>query len=191
MQICWDKRLTHSPAFLLYLALVLLTVPLRWLAGALAALAVHEGSHCLALKICGGSGHRLLITALGIQIEAGPMETWKYLLCILAGPLGGAVPVLWADVFPEMAVCALCYTLYNLLPFPGLDGANALDCICKMLFSPEIGQKICRIVCIIFQTVLITSGILGLFLGFGIFPLLLALSAVLRSLHWKNSLQIS
>lgn len=121
--------------------LMLLLLPLRWSFAMAAASAVHEAFHIAAVRLCGYRIGRMDIHFGGAVIKTPPMEKGRELLCVLAGPFGGLLTVPLYRIFPEMAVCALLQTLYNLLPFPNLDGGRALRCILVTVFRKNTLQR--------------------------------------------------
>ena len=116
--------------FWLVLGLMGLLFPLRILAGILMAAAVHELGHILALRLCGTKIRCIRLRIGGATILAAPLPPGWELLCILAGPGFGALTILAWKAFPELAVAGLLQTVFNLLPFPNLDGGRALRNIC-------------------------------------------------------------
>ena len=120
---------------------MLLLLPLRWCFAMAAASAVHELFHITAVRLCAGRINRMCIRFGGAVIEADIMKQGRELLCILAGPLGSLCLVLLCRFLPEIAVCALLQSAYNLLPLPYLDGGRALRCILEMVFHKNTLQR--------------------------------------------------
>ena len=119
--------------FWLVLGLMALLFPIRLVTGILLAALIHEGGHILALWLFGGRIRRISLRMGGATIEAAPMEAGRELCCILAGPAAGALTALAWKAFPELAAAGLIQTVFNLLPFPNLDGGRALRNICCKL----------------------------------------------------------
>lgn len=159
----------------LWLALLLLVLPLPWIVAAIVAAAFHEGCHILAIRLCGGSIHDLKIGQRGASMSVAILTPWQELVCALAGPLGSFLLILTADIFPRLAVCALFHGVYNLLPIYPMDGGRALHCILTMLLGQRragtVGVWITRILCLM----LLIAGIYAfVVLQIGILPLVMA-----------------
>lgn len=154
-------------------ALLCLVLPLKWFLAALLAAAVHELFHLLALYACGGRMLGLSIGSRGASIQTGQLSRGRELLCALAGPVGGLMPLLFASRFPRLALCALVYSLYNLIPVCPLDGGRALSCAAYLLLSPKSADRVLLWVkCLCYGT-LLSFGIYACFaLGLGLLPLL-------------------
>lgn len=123
----------------LLLALWVLALPLKWVAGALAAAAVHELGHLAALWMWNVPVHEMELDLWGAVIRTGPMEDQEELCCALAGPLAGALVCLFWRWVPEVAVCAGVQSLFNLIPLYPLDGGRALLALRNICCKP--GEK--------------------------------------------------
>ena len=118
----------------LFWALLLLTLPLNWLAAAVAAAAWHEGCHFLAVWLLGGRAGSFRVGLSGAVLDVAGLTPWAECLAALAGPLGGLMLTgLWRQ-FPRLALCAAAQSAFNLLPVYPLDGGRALRCCLDMLF---------------------------------------------------------
>lgn len=183
-------RITVSPGFYFFLALLILLIPLRWLFAAIISVAVHELCHIGAVRCFGYRVQAIYIGIGGARIEAPTMSLWQELLCALAGPLGGAVLLLLARWFPVLALCSGFHTMYNLLPVYPQDGGRALRCGARMLLPEKWASLLCAV---IEYTCLAGIGVLGFYgtfiLKVGIFPLLFAILFLWRSIKMKNTLQ--
>ena len=107
-------------------AFLLLAVPLKFLIGWLGAVICHEMGHITAQYILGGRPGMLCIGPTGAVIEGEDLGFCKNILCVMAGPVIGAFPVLFMRSFPEFAVCAFLLTAYNLIPLYPLDGGRVI-----------------------------------------------------------------
>ena len=136
-----NNWLTASGSLLLALSLLLL--PLRWVLAWLLAVAVHEGCHMLAVWLCGGSLESLRLNGWGASMVANDLTAPQELLCVLAGPIGGAVVLLpLMRYLPATAVCGLLQSAYNLLPFIDLDGGRALRIVLEFLLPKEKVERV-------------------------------------------------
>ncbi len=109
----------------------------------LAAAAIHEAGHLLALKVCGGRLLRLRIGVLGAVMEvAGSMGYGRELLTVLAGPganLAAAI-VLGALGFTEAAGANAVLCAFNLLPIPPLDGGRSVWLLLSWAAGPGAAE---------------------------------------------------
>ena len=181
-----DVSIDLKPQDYVLLALISMVVPLDWLLASGAAAAMHEASHLLAVVICGGSVHSLRIGTHGAVMESSPMDAWKELISILAGPAGSFVVLLCSEYFPKTAVCALLQGIYNLLPVYPLDGGRAVRCVTSILFREGTGNRIAVI--LEWMTVIFVCGvgvIYTMILKLGYIPLVMAAFFMLKHLPGK------
>ena len=134
-------------------ALLLLTLPMKWVFSAVLAATLHELCHLIVLFLCGGKIHGICIGIRGCEITADTMDQWGQFLSILAGPAGSLSLLLFSSIFPRLAVCGLFHGLYNLIPVLPLDGGRILQWI-LFWFCPEradwILSQVRNLVCIAF-----------------------------------------
>lgn len=126
-------RIETDGGFWLVLGLMVLLLPLRFLAGVILAAAVHEAGHLLAIRWTGSRVLRLELHSGGARIVTDPMEPGQEILCALAGPAAGALTTLAWGCFPELALAGAVQTVFNLLPLGELDGGRALDAFMLIL----------------------------------------------------------
>lgn len=160
-------------AILLFAALLLL-LPLQWVFAMIAAAAVHEISHVIAVLITGGKIYKMHIGGRGVIMEIKNMTAIREIICALAGPIGSFLLVAVAPRFPRTAICGLFHGLYNLLPLFPMDGGRVLKCAFYSLFSPPLARKLYVWV----QRVIIIAMGLGcilLSLKIGMLPILFAI----------------
>jgi len=147
----------------IYMVLLLLLIPLKWLLAWVTAAGFHELCHWLAVKLCGGEIYSITIGLGGAKMECSPMTDRKTLFAILSGPLGGLLPILFARWIPRTALCSWLLTMYNLLPLLPLDGGRALSLLLGS--KAVLAQKL-------FLLVLSIAAIyVSVVLGFGLLPL--------------------
>lgn len=114
-------------------ALAILILPLNWvLAGTIAA-GFHELCHCLMVRAMGGRVWEFRIGIGGAVMETSPMSTGRELLCVLAGPLGGILLMVFYRWIPRVAICAGLQSAFNMLPIYPLDGGRAFGCLVELL----------------------------------------------------------
>ena len=168
------NRLSISGSSLIFLALLLLVLPFRWILAALLAAALHELGHYIAIRLCGGQVRDLTILQSGAALQTGEMSREKELFCTIAGPLCGSLLIPLVRFAPRLAICASIQTLYNLLPIYPLDGGRALRCVTAMWLSPNIAKKLCAWAENIFLAGIAVIGLYATFgIHLGILPLLL------------------
>lgn len=124
-------------------AVLLLTLPLKWLLAAVLAAAFHEFCHFLAIRLLGGQVYGIKLSIGGAAMETGVMSPGREMLCALAGPTGSLLLVCLFRWLPRTALCAFFHAAYNLLPIYPLDGGRALECIARLL-AGKWAERICR-----------------------------------------------
>lgn len=102
----------------------------------LAACALHELGHYVAIRLLGGRVSRLRITCVGAEMALSarsPLGPARELTAALAGP---AVDLLCAGLCAGLGERWYCFAgihlalgLFNLLPVGPLDGGRALGCL--------------------------------------------------------------
>ena len=135
--------------FYLLLASMILLLPLKWVMAFYAAAAVHEIFHGITMAALGGRIFELRLKACGVYMVGECEGMWNQILCSLAGSLGGLSCLFLAKCFPEVALCALVQSLYNLLPLWPLDGGRILRLVLQEI-CPHLAQRAEECVRIVF-----------------------------------------
>ena len=185
---CWSMGtpVEISGSACILLALLILVLPADWLLAAFLAAAIHEMCHWLAVRTLGGEIYHFRMGSTGAVMQSSPMEAWKQLLCILAGPIGSLSIVLFSEYLPKTALCGLVQGLFNFLPVEPLDGGRAVSCIAGILFDAATADNICRGITCMVLTVLLGFGLWGYFgLGLGYAPVIIALLLISAALREK------
>ena len=131
----WNMRhkiRVEASAWIL-LSLLLVSVPLNWVLGAVTAAAVHELCHIAMLRILNISVDQIRIGARGAVMDTAPMEPKQELLCALSGPAGSLLLSLFLIRAPRIALCGLVQGIFNLLPLFPMDGGRVLRCLISLL----------------------------------------------------------
>ncbi len=174
-------QFAFSGYFCVILALMLLVLPVRWILAAMLAAVFHEFCHWLAVRLCGGKLQTFYLGHGGAVMKCSAMSRRKGLFCILAGPLGGLLLLIFARWLPRTAICAAFHSVYNLLPIYPLDGGRAVRCLADLIF-PVYAEGICKIISIGTLVILSFFAVYGsLWLKLGFTPLFLAAMLVFRS----------
>ena len=151
MSLRRERRFQVSGGFWLVTAWFGLVNGWRLLGTILAAAAIHELGHFLALRCLGASCGRLRLGVLGAVLEAdrGRLSYGGELLCVLAGPganllcallLAAAGQGRWdVGTGANLVLCA-----FNLLPLRPLDGGRALHLAVSWLAGPAAGESAAR-----------------------------------------------
>lgn len=180
------NRATFDAVLPVYLALALLVLPVHWVGAVILAAAVHEGSHYIAVRLCGGKIGKFGVGTVGAKLEAFRLSTGEELICALAGPVGGFALMLVSRWLPRTALCAVLQSLYNLLPVYPLDGGRALRCITQLLFPGIIGERLSGILERMCLVGIVLAGLYGSFvLRLGLIPLLFAAFLLYRVIGGK------
>ena len=145
-------KLRVDPWLYYIAALLVLTLPLRWLLAALTAGAFHELCHLAAVRGLGGQVLKVRLKPGGAAIAAVLPEQGRELLAGLAGPVGSLLLRGVHRWFPRLALCGLVQGLFNLLPVRPLDGGRALELGTRLLcpawteriqFAAELSVFLC------------------------------------------------
>lgn len=129
-----------EPGVYLYLAALLLILPLPWLAAAVLAAGFHEGCHLVAICLLEGHVTGIRIGIGGAEIHCDLPGKGRELVAALAGPVGSLTLLLLARLYPKLGICGAVQGLFNLLPVYPLDGGRALRCIAALL-CPKQGER--------------------------------------------------
>jgi len=165
-------------------ALSLILIPLPWLAAWLGAALFHEVAHCVSLFLCGRQIRGIVIGLNGAKIQTGNLTETETLLCAMAGPLGGLLLVLLADIYPRLAICAFAQSAFNLLPVYPLDGGRVLLGATRIIFPERTARYVCTLVKAASLAGVLSLGFLGTFgWNLGMMPLLFSVLLILKM--WK------
>lgn len=170
----------------LYLAFLLLLIPLRLFAAVIISAAIHECFHIATIRILGKEIHAVQIGPRGAVIHMQFMNDKEELICALSGPLSGFLLMLLFRWTPVIALTGFIHSLYNLLPIYPTDGGRILKCAAQLLFPRIVADKIqywAEIVTLSAITSACTYA--TMFLHLGIVPVILAAVFLLKSAKRK------
>ena len=148
----------------IYLALLLLLVPIHWLVAWLVSVIFHEICHYLIIRLFGGRVDKLTIGLGGAEMECRTLSKYQSVMAILAGPVGGLLLTLTGRWFPQIALCSGILSVYNILPLSFLDGGRVL----LIILGERIGRLV-EAVCLCVLTM--TALYLSFATDFGILPI--------------------
>lgn len=172
--------------FCILLSLSMFVIPLQWLIGWLIAAAIHETFHILAIGLFRIKILSITLRASGAVIESESMTPFCECICALAGPVGGLAALLLLRVSPEIALCAMLQSLYNLLPVYPLDGGRALKNLIACIWGEQISSRLSKTITgIIVVFLSCIGGYISLFYS----PVALMPTVLLVIVFCKNSLQ--
>lgn len=169
-----------SPMACVYLSIILLVIPVRWVLAWLAAAAVHEFFHCIALRLCKKEIESIDIGIYGAKIRTSDLTPGQIVFCAFAGPLGGILLLLF-HVFPRVALCAFVQTLFNLIPILPLDGGQALYGLLQLVLPERRIECTYKVIeALIFAALTTISIMATVSWKLGILPLLLTAALAIR-----------
>jgi len=160
-------KIVIKPNTYLYLAILLLLIPLPWLISWLIAVFFHEFCHWLGVKLGGGSVLQLTVGLSGANMESTAMSERQRLLAVLSGPAGGLLLLLLARWFPKIAICSWLLSMYNLLPVLPLDGGRALQILLRR------DRVFCTVERVLLFCLTLLAVYSAFFLKFGILPIMI------------------
>lgn len=179
-------QFSFSRIIYLYIALLLLIIPIRLVFAAAISAAVHELFHVAAIRLMKLPIYSIHIGIHGARIETQPMTDKQELLCAISGPLGGLLLLLLFRWMPVVALTGAVQSLYNLLPLYPTDGGRTLHCCAKLLLPDKFACRIVYIAEIITLSVILACGVYGsVWLRLGIIPVVFAVTLLLRSVKRK------
>lgn len=173
------KRLFHSihPATYLALAVLILTVPISWVAAWLLAGAIHELGHYLTIVLLGKRVYGIRINWNSMVLETEDLGSVQW-LCALAGPFFGMMLIPFYRWFPRLAVCALIQSGINLLPVFPTDGGRLVFGVLSLWLPDATARRITSILSAV-TLILLTVVALYVFVCFSVNLFSLSLLAVI------------
>lgn len=171
--------------FYVWMAFLLLMVPIEWMIAWVLAAVFHELCHYAAIRMCGFHVLQLRIQASGAIMETD-IQGIKACISSLAGPLGGLLLTLFGRQMPRLAVCAMLQSLYNLMPVYPLDGGRAIREMLQTLVGSSRAQRISKGIGGVFLCILLVCAVhLWFRLAVGCIPFLLVLFLAFKTSYIK------
>ena len=169
------NRLLIKPNTYVYLTLLFLIIPARWVFSWMIAIVFHEMCHILAVRACNGSIYNIQVGVGGAEIQCELLSKSCELFALLCGPIGGLILVCLGKWCPRIALCSFLLSVYNLLPLLPLDGGRVIRILLKSDKIFNILQNIILIFIMLF------ASYMTFFLHLGAFPLLVVLGIYIRN----------
>lgn len=183
-----DRQLEFrvSGGAFVFLAALVLVLPLQWVGAVILAAMVHETCHGAVVCLVGGRIQCICVGGRGIVMKTQPLSGIREVVCALAGPIGSFSLLLLVKWLPRTAICGLVHGLYNMLPLLPMDGGRVLHGALFGLLSPPLAEKIFRWTqrIVYFMIALLCFILLS---RAGIFAILLGI-LLLRNLRRENTL---
>ena len=167
-----------KPNTYIYLTVLLLILPIKWLFAWITAILFHEFCHWIAVKICGGEILHFKIGLGGAQMQCTNMPEKCRLFAILCGPIGGFALTCLGRWIPRIALCSFFLSIYILLPMYPFDGGLALRILLKSDSAFDLIQKI------ILTLIVLLTLYIAFFLRLGVLPLAVALEICLKNRNY-------
>ncbi len=170
-----------GPGWALLIALLFYVDPMGCFLPFCAAAVFHEAGHIAALILLDVPLRRLRLRLGGAVLETGPMNCHEELICALAGPAANLLLLSLGQLWPKLAALSLLLAIFNLLPFPALDGGRALCAALTLWFGVVGARKIMLIISLLFGLgIAVLSLWAGIALHGGFWPILTAALILLR-----------
>lgn len=172
-----------TPGLWAVLSLVLLILPLPWIAALTISMMIHELFHYSAVRLAGGKVIGMRISYDGFCLKCTPMQPLDSALCSLAGPLGALTLLFFARWIPRTALCAAVQSAYHLLPIYPLDGGRALRSLGEYFGWTNRTLSVFEVIAL--AMVAWFGAWLSIYKCLGIIPLVLAVAVIFRTFHEK------
>ena len=170
-----------GPGWALLIALLFYVNPLGCFLPFCAAAVFHEIGHVLALALLDVPLRRLRLRPGGAVLETGPMSCREELICPLPGPAANLLLLPLGRLWPKLAAFSLLLALFNLLPFPALDGGRALHAALVFRSGVETADRVMLFVSLFLGTGIAALSLwAGIVLHGGFWPVLTAALVLLR-----------
>lgn len=138
--------ITVAPAMYVFLALAVVLLPLKLLLAWLLSVLVHEMCHIFMVILCQGRINGIRFSLTGAQIITDALPLHREIICVLAGPIGSILLLVFFRWYPQIAVCGFIQAVFNLMPFINADGGKVLSEVLRLRMNDDRALKICTYV---------------------------------------------
>jgi len=170
----------------LFWAILVLLLPLEWLAAAAFSAVVHEICHVILIRLLGGNICRITVKPFGAVIDTMPMDTFREMLSAAAGPAGSILLSFCMFRFPILGICALVQGLFNCLPVYPLDGGRIVRCLLELTISSGADKIFRWIEGIVLIFLFGMSVYLAQRFSLGFFPVFFCIFVIVKALLRKR-----
>lgn len=135
-------------SFFAFAALIFLLKDKYTASGFVMVCILHELGHLAAIFILGVKIKMVKLSGFGIKIEtekSGIVPIYRSILILLSGPAANTILYIllgFSGVYHQFAVLSLAAAVYNLLPYPQLDGGSAIE----LLITGSVYERELRII---------------------------------------------
>ena len=170
----------------IYIALLLLLIPIRLLLSIVISAALHELFHIAAIRLVGKKVYSVSIAPRGTIIQTESLCDREEVICAIAGPISGLLLLLLFRWIPVIALVGAMQSLYNLLPLYPTDGGRVLQRCVRRFFSIKSADNIIYWTEILTLCVIMAISFYGtFFLNLGIVPAALSFWMLIKSSKLK------
>lgn len=153
------NKLLIQPSFCIGLCIAVLMVPIPWVFAWLAAAAIHETGHYIALSILKIPIYRVSINLTGAYMATGFLTARDEFISALAGPVAGISCLFLSHCVPMLAICCFFQSVYNLLPYPDYDGGRCLHTLLHKFLTGKTARIVYIVILLFTSAVLISLGL--------------------------------
>ena len=170
-----------EPGFYILLCIMILLVPIKWLASWFLAVLVHELFHYVAILILKYNISYVCFSLTGVYMGTGDMTTAHELVVSFAGPMGSVLLVLFSKYMPMVSVCALLQSVYNLIPVYPFDGGRILrNLIILILRNKNVDRVVVLVEKVVLSVLVVVSVSITVKYSLGLFPFVLLIPIFLK-----------
>ena len=170
-----------GPGWALLIALLFYVNPIGCFLPFCVAAVVHELGHVAALLLLDIPLRRLRLRLSGAVLETGPMNCRQEMICALAGPAANLLLLPLGPLWPKLAAFSLVLALFNLLPFPALDGGRVLSAALTLWLGAMRAEALMSAISLLLGLAIAALSLwAGIALHGGFWPILTAALILLR-----------
>ena len=135
-------KIHTSFGFFIFIAFLVILIPIKWVICWLLAQFFHEVFHIIALKYCKYRITSLRLGHSGLVIDGDFDDRTQMILCSLAGPCAGIILFCFFGSRSPLGICGLCQSAFNLLPVFPLDGGRSVRILLIRLAGSQLGARL-------------------------------------------------